>query len=91
MGIYSDGHVYGVRFVLNGDILFEATYDHRMTPADIQHTKTFYDTRTLEDKDAMDIRFYTLCSSTYTIGVTNSFASWVPGNKALLEKLLNEA
>ena len=86
MGIYSDGNVYGVRLVLNNDIVFEETYDHIMRLSELEKVKDVYEPLTAEEKTAMNIWFYTLCSS--TLG-TDSITCWFPGNKVLLEKLLN--
>lgn len=89
MGIYSDGNVYGLRLVLNDDILFEERYDHKMTMIELQNVKKCYEMMTLEEKNAINICFYTLCSTTYT--TANSIMCWFPANKVLLEKLLNES
>jgi len=88
MGIYSDGNVYGVRLVLYDSILFEQTYNHIMTYSELEKLKQIYENLTTEEKEAISIWFYTLCST--TLGA-HSIMCWFPGNKVLLEKLLNGA
>lgn len=93
MGIYSDGNIYGIAISLQVDSffteLFNKTYPTAMTCDQIQEAKAIYDKLTEGEKDSLNIRFYTSCSSTYDLA-SAPFMSWFPGDLTSLEKLFSE-
>ena len=91
MGIYSDGHVYGVSLSLHGTTIFEKTYDTKLTYAQVQNVKDFYETLNADEKDKIVIRFYMSCVSTYEPFQTGQGMCWWPTYKAELEQLFATA
>ena len=87
MGIYSDGKIYGVSLILDGKILFEKTFLVVMDGFVIEIVKDIYNGLTDDEKNDLDIRFYTSCSSTYDTD-NNIFMLWIPSNKNTLEKFI---
>ena len=89
MGIYFDGGVYGVSFILDEDILFEEKYAAQIAPPQIRKVKECYDKLSAQQKNRLIIHFYTLCSSTYSSSKSEPFMSWMLGSKEGLEQLLS--
>ena len=87
MGIYSDGKIYGVSLILDGKILFEKTFLVVMDGFVIEIVKDIYNGLTDDEKNDLNIRFYTSCSSTYDTD-NNIFMLWIPSNKNTLEKFI---
>ncbi len=81
MGIYSDGYVYGVSLSLHGTTIFEKTYDAKLTYAQVQNVKGFYETLNADEKDKVVIRFYMSCLSTYEPSQPSQGMCWWPTNK----------
>jgi hypothetical protein len=86
MGIYSDGSIYGVCLIVNGEEVYKRVYEERMNREGITELKVEYEK--IKDEDII-IRFYTNCSSTYNSGITGTFTTWFPGSRETLEKLIN--
>ena len=89
MGIYSDGNIYGVMFSLNDTVLFERRYEEKLTKEHMQEVKDYFGSLSDQDKNKINILFYTYCSSSYNIIETSKFMSWFPGNKQTLKKLID--
>ena len=87
MGIYSDGKIYGISLILDGKILFEKTFLVVMDGFVIEIVKDIYNGLTDDEKNDLNIRFYTSCSSTYDTD-NNIFMLWIPSNKNTLEKFI---
>ena len=87
MGIYSDGYIYGVSLSLHGSTIFEKTYDTKLTYAQVQDVREFYDTLNADKKDMVLIRFYMSCVSTHEPSQIGHGMCWWPANKDELEKL----
>ena len=87
MGIYSNGYVYGVSFILDDTDVFTETSDTKLTLVQIHRVKAFYTTLTADEKDRIVIRFYTSCTSTYDPSQHSQGMYWWPTNKVELEKL----
>ena len=90
MGIYSNGDIYGISLSVNENILFEKKYNDKINFIQIKEVKEIYDKLSLEEKDKLLIQFYVSCVTTYNILDTEPFMSWIPGNKDLLEKMLDK-
>uniref|UniRef100_A0A6C0DRB4 Uncharacterized protein n=1 Tax=viral metagenome TaxID=1070528 RepID=A0A6C0DRB4_9ZZZZ len=84
MGVYSNGAIYGVRFTLGEQVLYERIMLSDVTPSQIQEIREFYDGLAA----GFDIYFYTSCSTTYDIGESAPFMAWWTGDRAGLEKWL---
>lgn len=87
MGVYSDGYVYGVSFILNNTDVFTETSDTKLILVQLQRLKEFYNTLTADEKDRVIIRFYMSCTSTYESSQQAQGMYWWPANKNELEKL----
>jgi hypothetical protein len=88
MGIYSDGYVYGVSLSLDGTTIFEKTNDTKLTFAQVQNVKGFYETLNVDEKHKIVIRFYMSCVSTYEPSQPGQTMCWWPANKDMLEQLI---
>ena len=80
MGIYTNGHIYGIRiytYTVDEDshILYEKQYNTIMTPEQRNEAYLFYSE--LYDKLNVFFQIYTECSSTYTYGSGN-YRAWHP-------------
>jgi hypothetical protein len=75
MGIYSDGKVYGISFMLNKEeeAVYEVKSDLPLTPQQIKDIKDYYET---VKQKYVSIRYYAQCSSTY--GPQDTFYTWFP-------------
>ena len=73
MGIYTNGHIYGIRIIAGEDarVLFERTGEEILDTDTLLEAKQFYDG--LVDKSGIQIRVYNECSTTYGDGV---FSMW---------------
>ena len=91
MGIYPDGNIYGVSFILDGNIIFKKKYETIMDSIQLNEIKDYYDILTFEEQNKLSIHFYSKCVSTYNTNDSSSFITSFPGNKALLEKLFKQA
>ena len=69
MGIYSDEKIYGIRFILDGNNLFETK--------EIQKARLFFDSLTAEEKATTTIFVYISSVSTYSIN-SQPMMHWVP-------------
>lgn len=87
MGIYSNGHIYGVSFILDGSTIFEKIYDTKLAYNQVQSVKEFYDKLNTDKKDMVVIRFYMSCVSTYEPSQPGECMCWWPVHKDELEKL----
>ena len=78
MGIYSNGDIFGIQIYTLGDenttILFEETYNERMTHPQMREAFLFYDS--LPDKNNVFVKIYTECSS--TLCNVDNFMMWYP-------------
>jgi len=83
MGLYSDGGIYGISFILDDEILFEETYTAHITLPQLQKVRECYTRYTDPQKERLIIHFYTPRSSK-----SPQFMSWMLGSKAALETLL---
>jgi hypothetical protein len=78
MGIYDNGSIFGIRiYNFNDDdfanILFEKTYNERMSYEEKKKAYLFYNE--LNNKNEIHFAYYTECSSTYGKG---PFFMWYP-------------
>jgi hypothetical protein len=87
MGVYSNGHVYGVSISLDNDILFYKIYDRRLEPGSYYMIKDFYDDIPSEKRKHLQILLYTLCSSTAS-PTSQPFMTWFPVSRETFEALL---
>lgn len=69
MGIYSDEKIYGIRFSLDGNNLFETE--------EIQKGRLFFESLTTEEKAKTTIFVYISSVSTYSIN-SQPTMHWVP-------------
>ena len=90
MGIYSNGEIYGISLVVNENILFKKIYNDKIDSVQIEEIKEIYNKLSLEEKDKLVIQFYLSFCTTYSISNTETFMSWVPSSKDLLEKMLDK-
>ena len=81
MGIYSDGKVYGILFMLE-EAEYEVKSDLPVTPKQIKDIKDYYNT--VKERNVI-IRYYALCSSTY--GPQDTFYTWLPCTASLIDSL----
>lgn len=91
MGIYNDGNIYGVSWILRNDEdkeedeKYEKKQDTKLTKENIAEIKAEYDKLTESEKNRIVIiRFYTCCSDTYG---PDSYMCWWTGNKERLNEL----
>jgi len=91
MGIYSDGGIYGIMFSLNDVVIFEKYYTEKMDKQQISEAKDYYMFLSEEHRNNIKILFYTYCSSSCDRPIieTSMFMTWLPGDKAILERLFN--
>ena len=87
MGNYSDGSIYGVCLIVNGEEIYKKVYESKLSKEEINEVKEVYNK--VNEGDNLIIRFYTKCSSRYNSGISGSFTSWFPGSRETLHKLLN--
>lgn len=87
MGVYSNGHIYGISISLNDDTLFYKIYDKRLEPGGYYMIKEFYDDIPSENRQHLQILLYTLCSSTAS-PTSQAFMSWFPVACETFEDLL---
>jgi hypothetical protein len=85
MGIYSNGHVYGVSLLLKDTTIFNRVYDQRVNEDGFNEVRNIYDAISSEDKEGLSIQIYTLCSSTYG---ASPFMTWFPIDRLTFETLL---
>ena len=86
MGIYSDGSIYGVCLIVNGEEIYKKVYESKISKEEISEVKEAYNK--VNEGVNLIIRFYTKCSSTYNSGISGSFTSWFPGSRDTLEELM---
>ena len=90
MGLYNDGNIYGVSWVLRNDVdeitnKYEKTRHIKLTKEDIAEIKVEYDKLTESEKNRIaDIKFYTCGSDTYGPG---SYMCWWTGDRERLHEL----
>ena len=90
MGLYNDGNIYGVLWVLQNEAdettnTYEKKQDTKLTKENIAEIKAEYDKLTETDKNRIAvIKFYTYCSDTYG---PDSYMSWWTGDKERLNEL----
>jgi hypothetical protein len=88
MGIYSDDKIYGIRFILDGNNLFEqvgselTVGDERisqksLTFEEIQKARLFFESLTAEEKAEATIFVYNSSVSTYSIN-SQPTMHWIP-------------
>lgn len=93
MGIYSDGKVYGVQWILYNEDDYKVLYNYEKTyttPLDLQQIQEIEtEFKKLPEKDLKNLRisFYTCCTSTYGDG---SFMTWFPGSVTAIVQLFLE-
>jgi hypothetical protein len=85
MGIYSDGKVYGISFMLE-EAEYEVKSDEPLTPKQIKDIKDYYNT-VKEKINKYIIRYYALCSSSFTYGPQDTFYTWLPCTASLIDSL----
>jgi hypothetical protein len=78
MGIYTSGHIFGIRIYTFGDddksnTLLERTYEVTMSESQIQEAYLFY--KELDNKQNVFFKIYTECSCTYDNAL---FRMWYP-------------
>ena len=88
MGIYSDGKVYGISLKLDHEIVFMKKYSYEMGNIEIQDVRDIYNTLTGEQKQHINVSFFTSCSTTYEVSENKSM-TWFPGSINMLETLFS--
>lgn len=93
MGIYSDGNVYGVSWIMNDEndnsiLFFNVEYETKMTQNQIDDVKKEYEKLTEYEKNNIRINFYTKCMTSYEFS-NKTKACIIPwnGNRVMLEEL----
>ena len=87
MGVYSDGHVYGVKLIIKDIVIYEKTFSEKMSQPKISELQDIYDRFSEEQKAVLSIRIYTRCVTTYEADL-DSFFTWLPVDRSTLEKFL---
>ena len=96
MGIYSDGKVYGVKWVLYNEdnkddyeilFTFEKTFTTPLNLHQIQEIEMEFQKLSEDEQKNLTISFYTCCTSTYDSG---TYMTWFPGSVAAIVKLFLE-
>ena len=90
MGIYSDGAVYGIIYVLDTKKLFEATYDLPISTTQLQEAKSVYDSISDANKAKMTIYFYISFSTTYDSSERGPSNTWILQKRRILEELFHK-
>ena len=89
MGIYNDGIIYGVSWIIYDETdeivnQFEKHYDTKITIEQLAEIKIEYDKLSELQKTIMCVRFYTCCTDTYG---PESYMHWWTADIERLEEL----
>ncbi len=81
MGIYSNGHIFGIRIYNFNDeelsnTLYEEKFEEIMSSEQMSEAYLFY--TQLNDKNNIFFKFYTECSSTLDFHNKENFYEWFP-------------
>ena len=94
MGIYPDGNIYGVSWIIYDRLFdekskFERIYSvkTKMTTEQIQEIKEEYEKLSEDERRTAKYRVYTSVSDTY--GNPESYMMWWTANKRTLEELFS--
>jgi hypothetical protein len=80
MGVYSDGNIYGVSFMIDGETIFQKVFNESMDSAQKQEVRAAYNALKEEQREKIHIYFYASCGSTYDLDPPDSFMAWFPGD-----------
>lgn len=84
MGVYSDGNIYGVSFMLDGETIFQKVFKEPMDSLQKQGVHAAYNALKQEQREKIHIYFYASCASTYVLDPPDSFMAWFPTDYKML-------
>jgi hypothetical protein len=84
MGVYSEGKIYGVSFMLDGETIFQKVFKECMNSEDKQEVDEAYNALTSEQREKIHVYVYASCASTYVLEPPDSFMAWFPTNYKML-------
>jgi hypothetical protein len=90
MGIYSDGHIYGVRLIGAETVVFENTWPEPIDASNLTLIKNYYNGLTTLQKKGLNVSFYQSMSSTYDVDSQGKYMGWVPGSLTYLFQTSDE-
>jgi len=84
MGVYSDGNIYGVSFMLDGETIFQKVFKGGMGSLEKYEVDAAYKALTSEQREKIHVYVYASCASTYVLEPPDSFMAWFPGDYKML-------